>query len=161
MKVVVDYEGFQLGKSVTIKELAICSVDSTSSHHFFFLPPFPLKKIDPQHRSSVKYCEKKIHHIRWNSGHIPYSNLVPILKSHVKSNDIIYVKGENKRQVLSQLLPGFVIINIEIQGCPKVDEIKHKSEFKGQCILPQHQETLHCALLKSRIFPSWIKSHAE
>lgn len=110
-----------------VKELAFCRIDSNDMKNYLFKPPH-----DEWHQSerAVKQSEfvrERINGLDWNDGDVSYDSLRETVCDLVEENDvaIIYVKGDEKRKILIELLestPAVVNVYDLVEfGCPRLD----------------------------------------
>ncbi|KAL4092513.1 hypothetical protein QTP88_027012 [Uroleucon formosanum] len=102
-----------------IKEMSIVDTETWSTQHWIFKNS-KLKQ-DNKSRKTNKWLERNYHQLSLEYGDIEYEEVGRILNS--LKFTCIYVKGEQKKQVLMEYIPHVALINIEDMGCPRLDQI--------------------------------------
>ncbi|KAL4119500.1 hypothetical protein QTP88_012307 [Uroleucon formosanum] len=102
-----------------IKEMSIVDTETWSTQHWIFKNS-KLKQ-DNKSRKTNKWLERNYHQLSLEYGDIEYEEVGRILNS--LKFTCIYVKGEQKKQVLMEYIPHIALINIEDIGCPHLDQI--------------------------------------
>ena len=158
MTTVIDIEGFQVKNKFYAKELAVVYLSDLHTAQWIFKSPFPYTEITDKDKSTVYYCEKHLHGIRWSRGHIDYNLLTPTVASVCKSGDIVYAKGRQKKEFLQRIVPeGVDVRDLEEINCPRFEQLK-VHEIEKRCALTSHQRSSHCALRKAFAFSNWLQS---
>jgi hypothetical protein len=95
------------GKSedYVVKDLCIYNLTSQAIQNFGFKSPYPESELSQRTISINAYISKHIHGVKWNYGHIDYSELEKIFRTYVKQTDLVYVKGVEMVRVLKTLIP--------------------------------------------------------
>ena len=119
-----------------IKEMSIVDTETWASQHWIFKNSKSMQ--DNKSRKTNKWLERNYHNLSIEYGDVEYEELSRILNSLKFRN--IYVKGEQKKQLLVEFIPHVVVINIEDMGCPRLDQI---------C----DEETLPCCIFHMEINP--------
>lgn len=116
-----------------IKELSALPVRGFSDvKHWIFLPPDNFMLTPKSHRVN-RWLKTKFHGLRYSDGYIPYSDLQSILTSCCAGYDLVFVKGRQKKRLLSKYI-STEIIDLEQLGCPKRDVLVNAvSTQNGQC----------------------------
>lgn len=99
---VIDLQGFYIGKQFIVKELA--AYDGHTKTHFVFKPPFDKSFLSNKDRRQVQWLENNYHRLDWNCGFVDLDNLNNILKKMESNSDVIYVKGKQKCKFLKQYI---------------------------------------------------------
>ncbi|XP_060867430.1 uncharacterized protein LOC132942800 [Metopolophium dirhodum] len=107
------------GNKYFIKELSIVDTETWANQHWIFKNS--KSKQDNKSRKTNKWLEHNYHKLTIEYGDIEYEELSRILNSLKFS--CIYVKGEQKKQLLTEFIPQVVLINIEDLGCPRLDQL--------------------------------------
>ena len=107
MEYVVDLQGFQRAPNKTVyKEVAIIAVTDTAVPSVYcFKPPVSWLDLLPEERSTARWLENNHHGIPWGSGEIPFEQLEDVLKKNLFFAQKVFVKGQEKKKFLKQLLP--------------------------------------------------------
>lgn len=83
-----------------------------------FAPPCPEIALPPCFVTQNNYVTQNIHGLTWDSGVSPYDSLEDTLRQFTEFVTDLYIKGDEKRKLLQDLLPHLNVINIEKLGCP-------------------------------------------
>ena len=146
MKIFISMGGFQLGKQFVVKELTILSND-TEWKHFIFVPP--LQSLSESDKRTIRYTTKKIHHLNWTEGDVPYSASTPIIRKFERCT--IYTYGYTCTNYLRSLLPTTVIIDIQKEQSYTMPNI---IPMKG-CFY--NHGARHCSLAKASIIRAFMQ----
>ena len=77
---------------LTIKEMAIASVDSVENQKLYlFKPPFAWYKLSKNFRRKNLFLELYHHGLDWKSGTLEFNSIIPILQSHLSDATRVYV----------------------------------------------------------------------
>ena len=112
---IVDFQGYNTKNKFYFKEFAIYSNRNSSFRNYFCKTP----RID---NNSYKYLLKCHHRIPFYFGQTFFMNVI----NELKNAEIIFCKGENKKQVLQKYLD-IPIVNLEEAGCPNIRELPSSS----------------------------------
>ena len=106
MEIVLDVQGFKSSLNrFVFKGVALINLEDDSMPMvFYFQSPYQWKNLLSQYKSVNRWLEKYWHGISWNSGVIPYDRLSETLKECCKDATKIWVKGEEKRQWVAEIL---------------------------------------------------------
>ncbi|XP_060881906.1 uncharacterized protein LOC132953537 [Metopolophium dirhodum] len=107
------------GNKYFIKELSIVDTETWANQHWIFKNS--KSKQDNKSRKTNKWLEHNYHKLTIEYGDVEYEELSRILNSLKFS--CIYVKGEQKKQLLTEFIPQVALINIEDLGCPRLDQL--------------------------------------
>ncbi|KAL4153239.1 hypothetical protein QTP88_001072 [Uroleucon formosanum] len=108
---------------------------------------------DNKSRKTNKWLERNYHQLSIEYGDIEYEELGKILNS-LKFR-CIYVKGEQKKQVLMEYIPHVALINIEDLGCPRLDQICD-DETLPCCIFHMEFNPKQCTFYKVFAIRKWF-----
>ncbi|KAL4119474.1 hypothetical protein QTP88_012281 [Uroleucon formosanum] len=108
---------------------------------------------DNKSRKTNKWLERNYHQLSIEYGDIEYEELDKILNS-LKFR-CIYVKGEQKKQVLMEYIPHVALINIEDLGCPRLDQICD-DETLPCCIFHMEFNPKQCTFYKVFAIRKWF-----
>ena len=81
-------------------------------------PPCLELALPPSVVTHNHYVTQKIHGLTWDSGLSPYESMEDTLRQFTEFVTDLYIKREEKRKLLQDLLPHLNVINIEKLGCP-------------------------------------------
>lgn len=138
--------GFQLGKQFVVKELSVLS-SGDEWKHFIFAPP--LQSLSESDRRTIRYTTKKIHHLNWTEGDVPYSASSSIIRKFDKCT--IYTYGYTCTNYLRSLLPTTVIVDIQ-----------KEQEYTMPSIIPKKgcfctHGARHCSLSKAAMIKAFMQ----
>jgi len=134
-----------------IKEMSIVDTETWSTQHWIFKNS-KLKQ-DNKSRKTNKWLERNYHQLSLDYGDIEYEELSRILNS-LKFR-CIYVKGDQKKQVLMEYIPHVALINIEDIGCPRLDQICD-DETLPCCIFHMEFNPKQCTFYKVFCIRKWF-----
>ena len=86
------------------------------------------------------WLEHNYHGIPWDSGDVPYKEVIEILQNHLRDASKVHVKGLEKKRLLEKIFPN--VYNLEAMGCPSLRKLKvnaniscnnHVSTWSPQC----------------------------
>lgn len=94
--IIIDVQGFRLGKNVFIpKEVA--SYDSNGSiSHFLLKCPFDYSRLSKRERRTNDWLTKFHHSLKWSDGFVSMEDYEKILMRLTRNVPIVYVKGKEK-----------------------------------------------------------------
>jgi len=102
-----------------IKEMSVVDTETWACQHWIFKNSS--SKQDNKSRKTNKWLERNYHQLSLEYGDVEYEELGRVLNS--LKFDCIYVKGEQKKQLLMEHIPHVALVNIEDLGCPRLDQI--------------------------------------
>ncbi|KAE9526191.1 hypothetical protein AGLY_013822 [Aphis glycines] len=108
---------------------------------------------DNKSRKTNKWLERNYHQLAVEFGDVEYEELGKILNS--LKFTCIYVKGEQKKQVLMEYIPHVALINIEDVGCPRLDQICD-DETLPCCIFHMEFNPKQCTFYKVFAIRKWF-----
>jgi len=138
-----------------IKEMSIVDTATWATQHWIFKHSKSME--DNQSRKTNKWLERNYHQLSIEYGDIEYEELGKILNS-LKFN-CIYVKGEQKKQVLIEYIPHVALINIEDIGCPRLDQICD-DETLPCCIFHMDFNPKQCTFYKVFAIRKWFVNNS-
>lgn len=162
----VDLQGFVVGKTFIVKEVAILR-NGTALSHYTFTSPIPWYLLTRSDKSKAFWLMANHHGLRWADGIINYSRAKSLITAAVVGNmyeklendafRLIYVKGCEKRKWLTNLLDDNLKSNLIIktldadyEDCPSLDKLDADN------ILRCNNHIKHCALQNVlKIFNWW------
>lgn len=132
---IVDVQGFKVnGNKFVYKEVGVIDCTTmwaprvTSS---IFKPPFPLYLQSDEDRKQTEWLQRNLG-LDWKEGNIPYHYLSLVMKAHLFSADIVFVKGCEKKEWLRRYVPSTCqLVDLHEVGCPALHN------------LPEPDESLH------------------
>ncbi|KAL4153420.1 hypothetical protein QTP88_001253 [Uroleucon formosanum] len=134
-----------------IKEMSIVDTETWATQHWIFKHSKSME--DNKSRKTNKWLERNYHQLSIEYGDIEYEELDKILNS-LKFR-CIYVKGEQKKQVLMEYIPHVALINIEDLGCPRLDQICD-DETLPCCIFHMEFNPKQCTFYKVFAIRKWF-----
>jgi len=142
---IVDIQGFKRpNNQFVLKEFAIAFHANQTPRTFLFEAPCSWSELPPPYQKQNRWLQQHHHGLDWNTGSIPYHQIKTILYCELKNTPIIYVKGEEKRLWLREILKSdaFLIRNLEELGCPNLNNLlssssqcKHHSHVQPQSVM--------------------------
>lgn len=126
MSTFVDIQGFRgNGGRFIIKEISIYKHGILSTH--LFEAPYSYNSLEKKYKAQALWLFYNHHGLSWNDGYIPYTRLGEIMFKELvikNNNNIIYIKGEEKREWLKDYCY-IEAINIEtLDICPNLKSMK-------------------------------------
>jgi len=103
-----------------IKEMSILDVNNRGSQHYIF--KHTQTPCTAKSKAVNMWLYRNYHQLSLDCGDVEYSQIERILKSlHFKC---IYVKGEEKRQIIQDFIPGVDIIDLGVnRNCPRLNQL--------------------------------------
>lgn len=131
MKVIIDIQGFKRPvDDFVLKELGISSVlcesnDEEVNDLIMFETPCKWEDLPDKYQKMNSWLTKNFHGLDWNQKEIcQYSDLDEVLAKLLRGVDEIFVKGVEKKKLLSFLIGDTIpIVNLEDFGCPQWDKL--------------------------------------
>jgi len=139
---ILDYKGFYLNRELIVKELAYYCLESDVTKVYHFKPEINFVDLSEKEQNVVRYYEKHVHGIPWNSGYFSPSDISRIVPT--LSNDVVYVNSSKIKYVASFLA----------NQCLVLDQQILTTQTKKSCINPElvfcisafHSKSPYCAL---------------
>lgn len=101
MPLVLDIQGFKVeNNKFIVKEMAAFNGHKIS--HYVFKSPFPKRHLPPDLEKQATWLTNNYHCIDWNEGYTPFHNFSNIVRSLTAREEIIYVKGKEKADYISE-----------------------------------------------------------
>jgi len=141
----------ELDNKYLIKEMSIVDTQTWATQHWIFKHSH--LRQDNKSRKTNKWLERNYHQLSLKCGDIDYKEVDRILNT-IKF-DTIYVKGEQKKQVLLEFIPHITVINIEDLGCPRLDQI-FDVETLPCCIFHKDLNPKHCSFYNIFAIRKWF-----
>lgn len=135
-----------------IKELSAIDTESCAVQHWIFKYSTTMFQ-NAKSRSINNWLERHFHKMSLTYGDVECEEIGRILNSLQARN--IYVKGEQKKQLLLEYLPGITIINMELMGCPRIDELYPNEEF-ACCLFHKELNPKLCTFYKVFTLRKWF-----
>lgn len=158
MDAFIDLQGFRdLDKKFIPKEVAIISSDGNKLETLLIEPPEIYATLPSSVKKEVTYLEKHFHGLPWGSGFVNFEEFQLEVKRVLQCFDTVYVKGDEKRKVLSFLKNP--IINLEKFGCPPLSELK-KKKSAVQC-MSHTIKSPACALENVLVLVDWYNEYVR
>jgi len=134
-----------------IKEMSIVDTATWATQHWIFKNSKTMQ--DNKSRKTNKWLEHNYHKLTIEYGDVEYEELSRILNS--LKFTCIYVKGEQKKQMLAEFIPQVALINIEDLGCPRLDQICDE-ETLPCCIFHMEFNPKQCTFYKVFAIRKWF-----
>lgn len=134
-----------------IKEMSIVDVETWATQHWIFKNSKSIQ--DNKSRKTNKWLERNYHKLSLEYGDVEYEELGRVLNSLKFS--FIYVKGDQKKQLLLEYIPHIGIINIDDMGCPPLDQICDE-ETLPCCIFHMDFNPKQCSFYKVFSLRKWF-----
>lgn len=101
--IVIDIQGFKTSdKTFTVKEFA--AYNGKQWMHYIFKQPFSYDLLPEHLKRQARYLMDHHHCIRWETGFTPAHTFKDIIVDITSHYDTIYVKGEEKRKFIADLV---------------------------------------------------------
>ena len=147
-----------------IKELSCVNSKIDGPSHavqtFLFKPPHPFELLPPHIVRSNQWVTTNMHGIRWSDGYIPYSELAGILCKVAKKRAPIYVKGEEKCNLLRDVFRSrnehAYIFDLDRMSCPKHASLPLTHNTRITCMFKNHPKNGECAQVKALKYADWV-----
>ncbi|KYQ47080.1 hypothetical protein ALC60_13907 [Trachymyrmex zeteki] len=96
---------FVVDKRFVVKEIAVLKNGNTLTH-YIFTGPMPWRFLTKSDQSHASWLMSHHHGLQWNDGVVPYRMAQRLISEAVlgESEAIVYVKGSEKREWLSDIL---------------------------------------------------------
>lgn len=121
--VVIDIQGFYINKKFIPKELSLTN-DGYTFYTYVFKPPCLFRELSPSERRQVRWLQENHHCLDFNSGNIDLENFEHVLQPFLMYANVIFVKGNNKFDVLKKIFPN--VVNLEYEPhCLKFSICNH------------------------------------
>lgn len=152
----MDLQGFRgADKKFIPKEVAIISADGNRIETLLIEPPEIYSTLPTAVKKEVSYLEKHHHGLPWGSGYVNFEEFRLEVKRVLQSFETVYVKGDEKRRILSFLKQP--VVNLEQFGCPPLRELKRRKKAV-QC-MSHTIESPVCALENVLILSDWYNEY--
>ncbi|KAL4125738.1 hypothetical protein QTP88_009978 [Uroleucon formosanum] len=138
-----------------IKEMSIVDTETWATQHWIFKHSKSME--DNKSHKTNKWLERNYHQLAIEFGDVEYEELGKILNSLKFTR--IYIKGEQKKQVLMEYIPHVALINIEDLGCPRLDQICD-DETLPCCIFHMEYNQKQCTFYKVFAIRKWFVNNS-
>src|SRR5215510_14389707 len=147
---------------LVVKELAYEDHRSTTGGGIgcgtlIFSPPCPSELLPAQICNTNRWITTNLHGIRWDDGFVEYEKLREILLWIIADHRVIYVKGFEKAQFLTEFIGlGKLFVDLHLIGCPKASDLL-SSRFTGlfSCTTHRHNPK-NCPFTKCGVYADWL-----
>jgi len=123
MDVIIDMQGFIIQDEFVPKELAITN-NGKDVHLYLFKPPIKFSKLSEKDKRQARWLERHHHGLPFSCGFIPLAHIDDILDLFIGPNNIVYVKGYQKKDYLTKYLLNEVV-NLENDTCVNLVKANH------------------------------------
>lgn len=144
------------GNKYMIKEMSVVDTGGWASQHWIFKNSN--SKQDNKSRKTNKWLKRNYHQLSTEYGDVEYEEVGRILNS--LKFDCIYVKGEQKKQLLTEYIPHVTIVNIEDLGCPRLDQICDGDATLPRCIFHMEFNPKQCTFYKVYAIRKWLRHNS-
>ena len=162
MDFVVDIQGFRdVNRHFLPKEVAVIALQELIVGHWIVGPPCNFLQLPPDIKTTNSYCTVHVHGIQWFEGEVSLRRLRHHLYKVVKKARNIYVRGDDKRRYLENVL-GRCVINLEEWKSPTFNKLA--AVFPNSLVCASHIEKHienkkdFCALFKANLLRKWFYS---
>lgn len=138
-----------------IKEMSVVDTETWATQHWIFKNSNITQ--DAKSRSVNKWLERYYHGLSLDYGEVEYEELVKILNS--LNFFTIYVKGEQKMNIIKNIVPYINVVNIEDIGCPRLDQLCIKESLPC-CIFHKDLNPKQCTFYKVFSLRHWYISNS-
>lgn len=162
MEFVFDVQGFKYSNNKFIaKEIsAICLQDEHVVTHLFE-PPFAWNKLSPKDKATNNWLTRHYHKLRWNNGFLPYHLMEDVVKSMLQEANLIYVKGEEKKRWLREVIGGgTAIIDLHDAGCESLSTLSH-GRVSVSCAYHEDDTKYICARKNIEMLGAWVRDNTR
>ncbi|KYQ48640.1 hypothetical protein ALC60_12308 [Trachymyrmex zeteki] len=158
---VYDIHGFVVDKRFVVKEIAVLKNGNTLTH-YIFTGPMPWRFLTKSDQSHASWLISHHHGLRWNDGVVPYRMAQRLISEAVlgESEAIVYVKGSEKREWLSDILNNddVLIETIDIH----YEDIESLKTLDATNTFRCGRHSKHCALENVlKLFKRWTRFQSK
>src|SRR5215813_12818481 len=92
---------------LVIKELAFAKINCDHlecSNSYFFKQPYPSSLLSFKSLQTNRWSIRYLHGIDWKYGQIEYKHLRSILYDITENENVVYVKGTERKRLISEIL---------------------------------------------------------
>lgn len=158
---VIDLEGFFLGKHFYVRELGY-TIRSGESGVVFFAMPVAYDALSPHHRRIAQYTTRHVHGLPWVPAPeelaLPQDRLPDIVRTlHLahgtpRHHVVAFKGGHIERDLLTALhIPH---VDLEQFGCPKTSLLR--TQFPDRELWTcDHHPTTHCGQTDAQLYWTW------
>lgn len=165
---ILDCQGFQYSTSNFLcKEIAIINIENGCVFHQMFEPLIPTDLLNNNFKKQIQWNTNNIHGLSWENAlksnndnpiKLPFESISMYIKLIVK-NDIVYVKGLEKKTWLARIIANNIIDLSEL-GCMSLDSLRslNLDSFTHHCKNHLYNH-LRCAKQNVCLLRRWFKEH--
>ena len=106
-----------------VKEFSLFDVNEKTPETVIFSAPYSEEFLPSRYRRQNDYVTHNLHGLAWYKGRTPYERLEKVVQRMTWGYTVLYVKGEEKKRVLQNIVKHANVVNIEEHGCPKLDKL--------------------------------------
>lgn len=154
---IIDVQGFNYGSDRCMwKEIAIFNIVTETCKHKLIKMPHQLELFNHTVQNHMNWLFRNLHGLEWNSSgddYLSYEELTDFIKSEVK-NDVILVKGLNKKRWLETFLSN-QIIDLHDMHCPSIHKLKEI--FKSYHCNTHFDNFLNCSMENVHLLYYWYR----
>ena len=144
-----------------IKEMSVVDLEGLASQHWIF------KHSRTPNTAKIEavnmWLFRNYHQLSWDCGDVQHTEIPRILNSlHF---ECIYVKGEEKRQIIEGFLPNVKIYEMGVDlDCPRLDQL-HEAGFAGNkqhepcCLHHKNLNYTQCTYNRAFKLLKWFKKN--
>lgn len=155
--VIAAAEVFYVCEDVYIKEFAYLNVQTRNITVIISKPPFGTDAFNPQYKDLVDLQTVYHHHIPWNAGTVPYSEMLRQVLDETQKNTVYFYSEPN----IPNPLEGFVHQDLKQMGCPHPNFIHGENpDTTDRC--PIHAGLGGaCAMVTVRKLLKWFEENVQ
>lgn len=163
----IDIQGFQFkGGKFVCKEIAIYDDAKQILEHRLVTLPICYEHLADEFKWQILWLTLNYHGLEWNTideyKSLSYEQLSTFVSNHIDVNDVIFVKGLEKKKWLEELLVDrcdFEIVDLFKEKCPNLKELKCKFGDNYKCC-NKHlgKSKIQCAAQNVLMCNAWFKS---
>ncbi len=121
MMACLDVQGFWSQGNFIVKEFGLVDMKCTQTELYLFKPPFPSSMLSAKDVVTNNWLTRNYHHLEWESGFLEYDEFTSKMNSIGNRYDVLYVKGEQKRNFISSFVPDkCIVVNLDTKDCPSL-----------------------------------------
>lgn len=164
MSAILDVQCVLGGNSTyMIKEMSVAAVDCLAVQHWIFKNLPTSTRRDVKSKAVNSWLHRNYHQLSMHCGDVEYAEIERILKSLQFQR--VYVKGEQKVQIVKRFIPDADVVNMEDLGCPRLDQLRDKNNSDVEdmsasaspcCIYHMNLNYYHCTLFKVFALRKWL-----
>lgn len=130
MDLVIDIQCCRDAKNNIIpKEVAVISLQGNHLAHWIVLPPYSAKKLPLKIRDENKWLRQSLHGIDWEEGFVSKKILYENLRNITKNYDKVYIRGNEKKKLLENIILNEIINLEEDEDTPSFSKLPWDDSF--------------------------------